>query len=464
MSVRATVVIPTTGERGPLLELSLPTVLAQSVAELEVFIVGDGVGPGARDTIQRFVREDSRVRFFDFEKGRRRGERRRHHVLAEARGEIVCYLCDRDLMLADHVAVLERALADADFAYTLPIFIPHMSDELVFQHTDDYSDPADRATRSCSLPLSFVGHTLAMYRRLPHGWRAAPPGVATDAHMWRQFLAEPSCRVAFCPRPTILYFHRDPHPGLPVPERAQELTIWAERMRAPGWQAAFVEGARDLAIADRARLARSPLRAALKRWIGARSPETLSWLREHRSLSALGTWARGQLAPYSPRGALAAARLARTTMQSHVLRPHVEDFESAELVPGVRLEVCWVGERVGPGPRCAVFAFGDELMRLDCFEGEGAHMHLAMQQTNAATRGDIARLWFPPGSVADNIARGAFELEHNLAYAIAVNKDPRVRALRVPAERLAHAAAWMRERMEQMVAARGLSVSTRPRP
>ena len=54
---------------------------------------------------------DPRVRWFDNPKGPRHGELHRHAALQEARGEIVCYLCDDDLWLPDHVERM-RALLD----------------------------------------------------------------------------------------------------------------------------------------------------------------------------------------------------------------------------------------------------------------------------------------------------------------------------------------------------------------
>ncbi len=45
------------------------------------------------------------------------------------------------------------------------------------------------------IPLSCGAHTLAAYRRLPHGWRTTPPELATDLYMWQQFLEQPWCRA-----------------------------------------------------------------------------------------------------------------------------------------------------------------------------------------------------------------------------------------------------------------------------
>ena len=41
--VKATILIPTTGNRGPLLQCSIASVSGQSLQEIEVFIIGDGV-------------------------------------------------------------------------------------------------------------------------------------------------------------------------------------------------------------------------------------------------------------------------------------------------------------------------------------------------------------------------------------------------------------------------------------
>ena len=246
-SLRATVILPTTGDRGALLELSVPTVLNQSVRELELFIAGDGVSDAARATIRHLMAADPRIRFFDHPKDTRRGELRRHAMLQEARGRIVGYLCDRDLMLPHHVETLERLLTTADFAHTLRFGItPEGGTQ--FLHTLDVSDPQDRARLNevdLLIPLSFAGHTLDMYRRLPHGWRATPPGVPTDRYMWEQFLEHPNCRAAVSFEPTVLYFKRGDHPGWPVARRADRQRPRAAAPWAPHPQRAPPRGAAD---------------------------------------------------------------------------------------------------------------------------------------------------------------------------------------------------------------------------
>ena len=96
---------------------------------MEVLVVGDGVEDSTREVVASHS-GDARVRFFDFPKGPRNGEAYRHEVLAEARGRIVTYLCDDDLLLRDHVATMLGLLAVADFAQ--PPATQLVGDELQF--------------------------------------------------------------------------------------------------------------------------------------------------------------------------------------------------------------------------------------------------------------------------------------------------------------------------------------------
>ena len=232
----ATILIPTTGDRGPVLGHSVASVLAQTVDDLELFIVGDGVTPETRAIAGELVRADPRVRFVDRPAHERRGEPYRHELLGgPATGAIVAYLCDRDLWLPTHLEELGRCLADADFAHTLRFRVDE-ADRYRFTHLSDLAGP-DRIEREGYpglVPLSFAGHTLAAYRRLPHGWRTTPEGRQTDRYMWDQFLDEPWVRVATSAVPTVLSFKRGDHPGLSTAGRCEILERWSPRLEAPG--------------------------------------------------------------------------------------------------------------------------------------------------------------------------------------------------------------------------------------
>ena len=91
-----------THDHGRLLFSAARCALDQTVADLELFIVGDGVPDVTREVVAEL--DDERVRFFDNPKAPSRGEVLRRAALAEAGGEIVCYLADDDLWMPHHVA------------------------------------------------------------------------------------------------------------------------------------------------------------------------------------------------------------------------------------------------------------------------------------------------------------------------------------------------------------------------
>ena len=83
--IEATILIPTF-DHGPTLNRSVASALDQTVKEIEVFVVGDGVSDPTRDIVAELRSRDHRIRFFDHPKGPRNGEIHRHAALQDARG------------------------------------------------------------------------------------------------------------------------------------------------------------------------------------------------------------------------------------------------------------------------------------------------------------------------------------------------------------------------------------------
>ena len=234
--VRATVLIPT-HDHGPMLRHSVGSALAQTVDELEIFIVGDGVPDITREVVADLCHQDKRIRFFDNPKGPRRGELLRHAALAEARGRIVCYLCDDDLWFPDHVETMERLLADAEFAHAYDAAIE--PDQTFCSTVGDASMPTLRDHLRAGfnfVPLSTAAHLLSAYRRLPFGWRTTPEGTPTDLYMWQQFLDQPWVRCRAATEITVLRFPSPPRQGWSSDERLAEIERWAARMTEDGFR------------------------------------------------------------------------------------------------------------------------------------------------------------------------------------------------------------------------------------
>jgi hypothetical protein len=160
-------------------------------------------------------------------------------------------------MLPNHVETMEHLLEGADFGHTLLVCMRadgrvELGSALNIEH------PRDRANvlnGGISIPLSFAAHTLAAYRRLPHGWRTTPRGRYTDQYMWQQFLAQTEFRFSSNSRPTILYFSRGVHPGLSASERLRELQRHYPKVTSRQESDEFKAEVWNLLVCDRARLA-----------------------------------------------------------------------------------------------------------------------------------------------------------------------------------------------------------------
>ena len=169
MSVAATVLIPT-HDHGPTLRYSVESALRQSMSDIEIFIVGDGVDDLSRSVIAELTRKDGRVRFFDFPKGERHGEASRHLALQEARGEMVAYLSDDDLWFPEHLERMHDALQRHNVVNVLGMCV-HADGTLGTWYGDlNHPEYRERMRGKWNfIPLSTLAHRMDFYRKLPLG-------------------------------------------------------------------------------------------------------------------------------------------------------------------------------------------------------------------------------------------------------------------------------------------------------
>jgi len=234
---KATILIPTTKHRAPVLPYSVGSALSQTEPDIEILIIGDGVDPETREAIEDLQSGDKRVRFFDHPKGERRGETYRHEALSkQATGDIVCYLLDRDLMLPDHVArAIEDLQDDHNFSISTCIDVNDRHELRILRKSTgkNLRKGSDPFIDHGAFRFSSVSHTMELYRSLPYGWRKTPANMATDRYMWLQIIDNPNCLIRSTSDLTILYFKRGNHPGWEPARRAEELAKFYPRLNSP---------------------------------------------------------------------------------------------------------------------------------------------------------------------------------------------------------------------------------------
>ncbi|MDT4893093.1 MAG: hypothetical protein QOE97_2128, partial [Pseudonocardiales bacterium] len=222
---------------------------------------------------------DERVRVVYRPKSVSRGEETRHEVLLGSRSTFVAYLGDDDLMLTDHLEQMIDLLADADFAHPLPVSVER--DGRLFWYATDLSRAECREWHQRpgrnGVSLSGVVHRLSAYRRLPVGWRPAPPGSWSDHYMWQQWFATLGLRYRTGTRPTILKFDAAWRTDFSDEERRAELLDWRQRSTSPDFADELArlatDALRDFGIRAQLELAQARDELAETSSVAARVPE-----------------------------------------------------------------------------------------------------------------------------------------------------------------------------------------------
>ena len=257
MGCLATVIIPTY-DHGPTIRYALASALRQTVEDIEVIIIGDGVAEADKPLLFALAASDARVSYVDRPKHVRRGEVYRHAALESAQGRIVCYLCDRDVWLPCHVERMSKQLESADFTHSLSL---HVRPDNSYQFfPTDLSLPEHRRfmrVRGNRVAFSCAAHTMESYRSLPFGWRTTPEGIETDWYMFRQFLEMDNCRASSGTFPSAITFPSPSRRGWPTERRVAELKAWSERLADEATREEIVRDilenairARDASLAD----------------------------------------------------------------------------------------------------------------------------------------------------------------------------------------------------------------------
>ncbi len=235
---RASILIPI-HDKPTTLPLTVDTVLRQSVRDLEVLLIGDGISEELRGVVEQLLADDARVRLLDFPKGPHHGECYRHDAIAASRSEAIFYLCDDDLLLPDHVADLLALLEDHTFVqsyngycrpdgsmrfYAADLANPHTIGLLLLD------EPPNNA-----VSITGTAHRRDFYERVGDRWETTPPGRWPDHYQWSKLMRHPDFSGATSHRMTALQFptSQDGRDAWSDAERAEELRRWHRLVTGP---------------------------------------------------------------------------------------------------------------------------------------------------------------------------------------------------------------------------------------
>lgn len=245
MSPRASVLV-LTYDRAELITRAVASALEQTVADVEVLIVGDGVTEEVR-AVGRALESDPRVRFLDYPKGPGRGEANRDLAVREARSNAILYLCDDDLLMPTHVESMLALLETRVFAQSLNCWVDH--EGFLQPYAADLANEATIAWHlrddilHNAISVTGTAHRRDFYLDAGEYWSETPAGFWPDHWQWRRMMAQPGFTAATSDHATALQFPHQlsPRGGWSTAQRAAELDRWLAIARSPDGQAQIDE-------------------------------------------------------------------------------------------------------------------------------------------------------------------------------------------------------------------------------
>lgn len=202
--MRFTVLIPT-HNRPDVLRFAIESVLAQTFADYELLIVGDGCTDSTADTVRSF--RDSRIRWLDLPKAPYFGAANRNRALRQARGEIIAYLSHDDLWFHDHLEILDQTFRAelSELVYTLLLTVS--SDGILMPRVANLFDPATfaRLRSRIGLGISCVAHLRDCLEKYGYWSETLPSGA--DAELWNRIITLGGKQnFSYVPVPTAVHF------------------------------------------------------------------------------------------------------------------------------------------------------------------------------------------------------------------------------------------------------------------
>lgn len=214
-----------THHRPETLELAIQSVLAQTHEDWELLIIGDGCTDNTAEVVTQHT--DSRIRWFDFPKAPGFGYANRNLALNEARGGIIAMVSHDNILLPDHLALLEKPfrLDAVQFVYSRPLWVNNagLLMPFFFNHNVPACNTLFMKVRNV-LPANCVAHRRECLHRVGN-W---PENIksAGDWDLWKRIINDCGLKHIRSVRDvTCLHFcanWRDPGKWAPPPVKYYE--------------------------------------------------------------------------------------------------------------------------------------------------------------------------------------------------------------------------------------------------
>jgi glycosyltransferase involved in cell wall biosynthesis len=215
-------VVMATYNMSEVLPYSIGSVLAQSFADFELIVVGDGCTDDSEEVVEAIG--DPRLRWINLPANSGHQSAPNNAGIAAARGELIAYLGHDDLWLPHHLESMVEAIeAGADMAYGITSRIPPDGDP------DDV--PACRLTwPGAWVPPSSVVHKRSLID-LVGDWRDYRIlTVNPESDLWTRFHAA-GALIHFVPRLSTIKFPASKRRDVYRERPSHEQSAWLARIR-----------------------------------------------------------------------------------------------------------------------------------------------------------------------------------------------------------------------------------------
>lgn len=194
--------------RADVLPYAIHSILAQTIQDFELFVVGDGCTDNTAEVVQNF--KDKRIKWLDYNKGKYYGYEHRNKALAMAIGKYIAYASHDDIILPDHFAksikIMEQQQS-IELVCSRPLWVTRRG--WIFPVEFNLNNPHTLENfivrRHNAMPSTCVIHRRTCLRKYGY-WNAALPSCG-DWDMWARIIEGGKRKnFHFINTPTTLHF------------------------------------------------------------------------------------------------------------------------------------------------------------------------------------------------------------------------------------------------------------------